>query len=295
MRLDAVITALAADENPFLQKAGIVCYGCSPVMFEALTPIANYHYNYKLFPVPDFPYEWANDNNLEFIPMISKKDIKLPDGSYCHMDADVVAEKSRKFTHCDLDTIAGILNDVKSKVSTKYLMMFNEAYKHSDKKPWKWQEPQDVVDYWRKFFMPLAKATDLKLVSPTTGKEEDKLMWTADVLKKCYLLKDDPDYPCDVETIQAWSIHDYQCKAKRFRRHYGEKVWYEDLAELLRDDEEVGSYDWRTYVEARPIWMTETNCNWDGGQDEDPGDKAACRRITGDAYNHKFGHGSLWE
>lgn len=112
-------------------------------------------------------------------------------------------------------------------------MGFNEAYKLTEKKPWKWQEPEEAVDYWRKLIQPAAERTGLKLVSFTTGKEEDKLMWTADVLKACYDLRNDEEWPCKIEAITAWSIHDYQCKAKRFRRHYGEKVWYENLADLM--------------------------------------------------------------
>jgi len=53
--------------------------------------------------------------------------------------------------------------------------------------------------------------------------------------------------------------------------------------------------DWFEFVRSRPMWFTETNCNWDGGEDKMPDEHAGCRRITGTAENKKFGHGSLME
>jgi len=66
------------------------------------------------------------------------------------------------------------------------------------------------------------------------------------------------------------------------------------LSDLMVGPEFEGK-DWFEYVRARPIWMTETNCNWDGGDDDDPEAHEACRRITGTAKNKKFGHGSIME
>ena len=52
------------------KKMGLCCYDCKEQHFSPLTKIANWTYNYRMFPQEGFPLEWAIANKVEFVPMI---------------------------------------------------------------------------------------------------------------------------------------------------------------------------------------------------------------------------------
>jgi len=79
-------------------------------------------------------------------------------------------------------------------------------------------EPSDAALMWAKFMMPLATETELTLVSPTSNRK--KTQWTADFIKACYANRFDEVNPCDVDTIEKFAIHDYNCSEKHWRKFY---------------------------------------------------------------------------
>ena len=51
----------------------------------------------------------------------------------------------------------------------QYLLGFNEPWDtNPDLKAFKYIEPEIAANYWAEYYMPIAKATGLKLVSPST-------------------------------------------------------------------------------------------------------------------------------
>merc|ERR1712166_1654159 len=93
---------------------------------------------------------------------------------------------------------------------------------------------------------------------------------------------------CDVETIAAFSVHDYKCGESYWRVNYGANGTFQQNLKgyLTAGEEKEGSgdgKDWSTYVDSRPLWVTETNCNGDYGY---PSTQTVprteqCARITG--------------
>ena len=101
-------------------------------------------------------------------------------------------------------------------------MGWNEAYDSSGAKAWKVQKkyiaPVDAATYWRTVVQGLGQRAGLALVSPTTGVETKKLGWFGDMLLACWSQR---DLGCDVETIVAFSVHDYKCGEAYWRDNYG--------------------------------------------------------------------------
>lgn len=117
---------------------------------------------------------------------------------------------------CTMEKLEQALENSPATKSAKYLMGFNEPYLHDDEIFW--VDPTEMAHYWAKFYMPLAEKFDLKLVSPTAS---PSTVWhISEFILACYGMKDDPDYPCDVNSISAFSIHAYNCKEKWWRRNF---------------------------------------------------------------------------
>lgn len=166
-------------------------------------------------------------------------------------------------------------------LTMKYLMGWNEAYdKSGSKKDKKYIAPIDAATYWRTFVQGLAARNgNLTLVSPTTGVTKGKLEWLGDMLIACWK---DSSKGCDVETIAAFSVHDYKCSESYWRSNYGPTgLFQKNLKAYLAIG--VTTKDWSTFVDARPIWVTETNCNGDYGFPPTAfvSRSEQCARITG--------------
>ena len=88
-----------------IPKFGICCAGCEEKHFTPLTRISNWTYNYRLYPKEPFPLSWAQENKVEFVPMIKGRwNIELPDGSECTL---AYKEGQKK---CDVDELVDVLN-----------------------------------------------------------------------------------------------------------------------------------------------------------------------------------------
>jgi len=92
-----------------------------------------------MFPYESYAFSWAEENDIEFVPMISHSSkIKFSDGTRCSLvEGD-----------CELSKIVDELNNTKQRVKAEYLMGFNECYSKNPDKPWKWIEPADAAKYW---------------------------------------------------------------------------------------------------------------------------------------------------
>jgi len=56
--------------------------GCTPDMFDVVAPMNNWTFQYRI-TTGNLDVSWANDNNVELVPMITSSSIKLMDGSMC--------------------------------------------------------------------------------------------------------------------------------------------------------------------------------------------------------------------
>jgi hypothetical protein len=249
----------------------------------------SWFYNYKHTPI-DWQGDWANENDVEFIPMIPGPWLWDDTGKAkkCLFD-----ETQTSKPVCTLDEVIGVLWDAKNATSNgveiKSLMGFNEMYNNpppigTD------LTPQESALYWGRFVQPAAKATDLELISPTLNAKTGANRWFADFLKACYDLRDDGDDSCDIELIKKFALHQYDCRESTWQSWYGG----ENSAMITGLIENLGDYggktDWPAYVRGRGLWVTETNCYWeevdptpDKWQFEfpHPNSKEQCLRITG--------------
>jgi len=91
---------------------------CTEEHYQALTPVAGWTYNYRMFPFQRFPLSWAEENNVEFVAMLPHTRVKFSDGSECEMRED----------NCDISKIVDELENTKEQVHVEYLMAFNEPY-----------------------------------------------------------------------------------------------------------------------------------------------------------------------
>merc|ERR1711976_1002472 len=111
----------------------------------------------------------------------------------------------------------------------------------------KWQEPADAAKIWARYIQPAGEATGLELVSWTTGFGTGKTKWHIDFLKACWSMRDDPDFPCDVDAIKVWSVHDYKCSERKIRAQLRNYKWHDKLAKAVAKSVD-GDKDWVTYM-----------------------------------------------
>jgi hypothetical protein len=216
---------------------------------------------------------------MEWVPHLAHKNVPLPDGSSCNFDG-----AAGKVPLCTAAMLDGALAKNAKDLTMKYMMMWNEAYdKGNAKAKKKYIAPADAATYWRVFVQGMATRANLKLVSPTTGVAKGKIQWLGDTLLACWSQRAlSPS--CDVETIAAFSVHDYKCGEAYWRGNYGTNGNFQKQLKAYLTAKTAGvGKDWVTYVDSRPIWVTETNCNGDNGfPPTGPVSRSEqCARITG--------------
>lgn len=143
-----------------------------------------------------------------------------------------------------------------------------------------------------------ARNGNLTLISPTTGVTKGKMVWLGDMLLACWAQR---SQGCDVETIKAFSVHDYKCGESYWRSNYGVNGTFQRTlkAHLITSTAGGSGKDWNAYVDARMIWVTETNCNGDYGfpPTQLPDRSEQCARITGQraesACGNKAAYGNI--
>jgi len=283
----------SADEirDVLVEKHGLVCYSCDRDKFEQFTDTVSWAYNYRLYPHDE--KDWYNAHLKEFVPMLShsvnKKwefDQQLPNGYQTEFeDGECYMHRQPK---CAFQDFVDILNASKQEllVPMQYIFGANEAWDNtSSKRALKWISPTDMAEIWAEYMMPISELFDLKLISPTFGYHDKHCEWFVDFLKACWDLRN-ASTPCDVETIDTFSVHYYQCPQHDHLKYFG----YNDTSDSHNVKRQVltmldgyGGKDWTSWYNQRRYWMTEVNCNhedgakWPGGMDP----VESCQIISG--------------
>ena len=227
----------------------------------------SWFYQYFHWITNDDHIEWANENGLEFVPMLNQNRIKLDGWSKCYLNGrDPDGNEQER---CDKDRIASEIKETMDKLTTpvRYLIGLNEPFDTDENKPNKWVEPREASALWGEYWMPIAEELGLKLVSPTSIMKGDKASWIADFFKGCWELRDAEENHCDVNTIEVFNIHHYSCVYKHYYEAYDlipddQDNFYGYLIAQLTDPAWEGhdQNDWEEWVLSRPIWVTETSC-----------------------------------
>jgi hypothetical protein len=246
----------------------------------------SWFYNYKHTPI-GWQSTWADDNDIEFVPMIPGPWLwnESGKGKKCFFDEG-------KSPLCTLTDVIDVLQDAKTTrsngVEIKRLMGFNEMYNNP---PPVDLTPQEAALYWRRLVQPAAIATGLELVSPTLNAKTKGVSWFADFLKECYDKRNDSLYPCDIELIKMFAVHQYDCRESIWNDWYGgdnSKMVTGLIANLGVFGEKN---NWKEYILDRKLWVTETSCYWEN-KNPHPDSKEQCLRITGQ-MEATHGRGSL--
>ncbi|KAL9185522.1 hypothetical protein ACHAXT_003299 [Thalassiosira profunda] len=244
----------------------------------------SWFYNYKQAPVTGWQADWARQNNVEFVPMFSKDWLNNPDGSKRCKFVDTVNAPCT--TQDAIDVIGETI--ATSSLTIKYVMGFNEMYNNG---PPEDMTPAEAALYWARFVQPAAQAHGLGTVSPTLNKTPQAIRWFSDFLRECDALKNRAINPCDVDLIDKFAIHQYDCREQVWRDWYGG-----DTSVLITELKNNLGGKWSKYLKARPLWITETNCYWEvldiGDRYPHPDSKGQCERTAGKLQS-SHGQGSI--
>lgn len=221
-------------------------------------------------------------------------DIQLtPGGSYtsCFLTA-AAAAKQADGVQCngglELSEQLGRLIPQFTK-ETKYISSINEPWATTA------HAADDFFDYVEAFSYILDAAEDhnLQVISPTVRKgrgEDQEAWWLAQFLGAC---EADSTFECDIEAIHAWDLHNYNCKASKwegldsFMAQMKDDLVYELTQQTHAFRTEA---DWRSYVNARPVWVTEVSCNHEGG---DPVDNVGSCKRNAEQHTDNWGDGVI--
>ena len=186
----------------------------------------SWYTNYKQEPYEGtFHREFIDRHGIEYVPMFSQNWLDHPDGTKrCfYEDYDVngyVLQRNEDFPVCTQQDAITILQESKARSSPNsipmmYVMGWNEQYI----KPSTKMTPQHMAYYYGKYLQPAAKASGLKIVSPTLN--VGSVAWFAEFLDHCYQAKDDVQNPCDIFSMEKFAIHTYDCRYDLWTNGYG--------------------------------------------------------------------------
>ena len=263
-----------------------------------------YNYGHRL---KEWELEWADSNNVEYVPMISKAELKDTDGEALCIFGNItrlsaLKRTARRRRFCKLQVVIKELQSTiaarANGIPVRYLMGFNEMYNNG---PPIDLTPEEAADYWRFYVQPAAIATNLTLVSPTTKGNDKGVTWFSEFLRICYDHRYDEQHPCDIDLIQKFAVHEYKCKASSWEQIYGDRGDASSLF-ITTLTNEMGNYggknesEWRQFLQNRDLWVTETNCYWEKLELKHPDSKEQCLRITGQLpESHGAGSVALME
>ena len=233
----------------------------------------SWFYQYFHWITTDEHIEYANEQGLEFVPMMTQNRISYKGWrEKCYLNGRDPEGNPQE--RCDKERILREMKESINKldVPVRYFIGLNEPFDTNPDLPNKWVEPREASALWGEYWMPIAEELGLTLVSPTTIMKADKASWFADFLKGCWELRDAEENHCDVETIEIFNIHHYSCVEKHYYDAYdpdpvNKKNFYGYLISKLTDPEWEGhdQFDWESWIMDRPIWVTETSCQADAG------------------------------
>lgn len=116
------------DQSLLYQKFGVCCWQCGPDQFNNLVDYSSWTYNYRLTPFTDvsvnpYSYEWASDNNMEFVPMVLKTDVMLKQGTWCSMLEG--GAYGGGYAPCTVDEIVDAISSAENSENSKFLIGWN--------------------------------------------------------------------------------------------------------------------------------------------------------------------------
>ena len=261
-----------ADANmPINGKLGLCALGGSETVLQHATgDRVGWWYTYQTWVPDETQIDWANKNKIEFVPMIGYHQVTTQGWKKC----DMVEDPDHPEWKCDVNDLIDQLDKTQAQLDVKmqYLLGFNEPWDTNWHLKWKkYIAPEDAAKYWAEYFMPISKATGLKLVSPSTTMKTnvDQFGWFVKFVQTCWELDD-----CDVETIDVIAMHHYTCFHDEMVDTYdvnstSSKSFYQKLIKELTDASWKGhdQFDWKTWALGLPIWFTEHSCSgehWEG-------------------------------
>ena len=234
--------------GPPATKVGLCCKTCNATQYSPFSNASSWAYRYSLFIDDPSAAMWLADNRVEFVPHLAHHHVPLPNNAACNFDHAEVA-----IPLCTAAMLDGAVAYAKKQAATvTHLMGWNEAYDRGNKKAKKkYIAPADAATWWRLHVQGMAARANLSLVSPTTGVGKNKLEWLGDMLLACWSQR---DQGCEVETLAAFSVHDYKCSEAYWRANYGEGGAFQTgLAAYLAHgiasmDGMNSNYNWTAYV-----------------------------------------------
>ena len=314
-RIYSTAAAGASLDQPIGGKLGLLGQQLDAnILSQVSNEQVNWFYSYFLHIPKQDTIDWLNENNIEFLPMIGSD--RTWAGRWkkkCWMTGK--DENGNEKPKCDLDDMIWSIQNTQDQLNTpiEWLMGFNEPWDPNPNLKWKYTDPWTAAELWGEYFQPLADHFGLKLLSPTTLQKRDKgkAQWYVDFLKSCWELRDS-EYACDVTSIKATSIHEYKCFYDLWYEYYDvdsskwtDENFYKFIIDQLEDPEWEGhdAMDWYTLITETPLWITETNCNYDNPNPKYyPDTVDMCLRSTGQAEDNangmSYGPGSIkaaWE
>jgi len=307
------------------QKQGMNANGAVPrEILDLYTKHSSWFYTYGLAPA-NTPVEWANETGKEFVPLINLKRILPKDESSEPVSSGPISSRRRRAcvfcqvnedcsnkAVCTVDQIVNVLEDTKKKITTRYLMGYNEPYNShdtEDSKGFAGKGDKGVTGkqgaiWWAQYVQPAAERTGLELVSPTTGISKKKVNWLISFLEACYECRADAAEPCehscDVTKIKVFSVHEYKCYANYWKKYASndggndikkvnngsctkdfeprsDKNLYTKISTAMRakfGNDKADAF-WDPWLYSVKIWVTEHSCSGDYRYDTSSGGETA--------------------
>ena len=231
--------------------------------------------------------------------MIGVHNVKTDGWAECEMSG--LDHEGNPTTKCDVNDFIEQLKETQAKLDVKmeYLLGFNEPWDtHESSYDWKYIAPADAAKYWGEYYIPTAKALDLKLGTPTTIMNFNKIDWMVEFIQACWELRDADENPCDVESIEVFNMHHYTCYYQGYYDKYDvnsttDDSFYQYLINALTDSSWEGStqFEWENFIKGIPIWFSETSCEQESTTRLSNVEE--CLRITGQETTGSWGSGSI--
>jgi len=97
-------------------------------------------------------------------------------------------------------------------------------------------------------------------VTPTVAEQKAKTDWMSAFLAGCWAKRNEATNPCDVNLIEAFSVHYYRCSEKYWRKGFTAGTGYFQTTmiaklEAATADDNDGEIDWTSYINDMPIWV----------------------------------------
>ena len=225
-----------------------------------------------------------NDYDIEYVPMITGRSFHPSAGlsdeqGICWLVTGTTSQPDAYSSRvaCNATQMAETLIDVRRRLRTpvRWIMAQNEPWHPSSIN---YMSALEAADVWRIYVQPVAQLAGLQAIAPNV--QIWNADWLADFVRACYDQRNAPRHPCDVESVAGIAVHEYNCKESFWNENYGTGSAFRIALNTALAGH--GGYDWTTYVYAptRKFWVTETNCNWEGGGVLDP--MEACMRASGE-------------